>query len=382
MASQTPLPTVGDIQSALDAGGTVTVPAGVYELREPLRLTQPGTSLVGAGQEKTRFVARRTDSLPAVEVAEGCWGFRLEGFTVENPHGITDRSYGAPGYHPLTDFHPEYADGNRIEAIKEGRTIGVGLGVRKLDGTRGSGTVCGNGVCRQVAVSGFHTGWKVGDDDNATCASEVHWEHCGAHYARDGFLFTGGGNALNFRLTNLFLTRCWNGVRVRSGGQIQIVGGASAFVGCYKGFWESGAVFSIGWAGTFSIQDFRAETCPRLVYCPVAEAVVNLSVLRCEVSGDSPFVTPKDEQAAIWCQGNVNLIADGNRCDRTGLIWYYARSEPQTQYGEISARGNTIGGFGPLRVVGDGVLDPVLYGNQKVTPQGTAAGRWPQSVKR
>lgn len=381
LAAPAPQPSAGDIQAALDQGGTVTVPAGVYELSEPLRLTLPGTTLIGAGQGQTRFLSLREDGLPAVEVAEGCWGFRLEGFSVERPGGITDRNYAAPGYDPKAEF-PEYADAGRLDRIEKGETVGVGFGVRKLSGEKGSGTVCGNGVCRSIGVSGFHYGWKVGDDTNATCGSEIHWEHCGAYYARDGFHFCGGGNALNFRITNLNVFRCWNGVRVRSGGQVQVVGGASAFVGYYLSQWESGAVFRPEWAGSFSIQDFRAETSARLVYCPVAESVVNLSVLRCETTGGIPFLVPKDEQAAVWVQGNCNLIADGNRCDQTGLVMFFARNEPGMTHGQVSARNNAVGGFGPLRAWGPGEVRRIVELNQRLTPVGTTAGRWPQSVKR
>lgn len=77
------------IQSALDGGGVVTLPAGVHYIGTGLRITISGTQLIGTGgQSNCVLKVKGASGINAITISNGVTNFILKGFSINGQKSI------------------------------------------------------------------------------------------------------------------------------------------------------------------------------------------------------------------------------------------------------------------------------------------------------
>jgi hypothetical protein len=291
------------LRKRIAQGGVAPLKAGVTEITQTLVLDRPGCGLIGASlgaESELRYVGDPSQS--AIRATAGCHRFTLDRFVLKGPR---PGEYQVPG-------KPDGKGGFVSDTPEKDYGVGIELGVHPTE-HEGQGGIASGLLARNVTVSGFATGVKIGDKQRGQSCDTTQWFNLLVTDCRVGVV-TWGGNSIGHRFWQLGLRSLYTGVQANSP-NVFIDGGHSVFVGGDDGGkWTKGSVFEVAWDGHFEIARWWLEHSPSGLLVNNLVKVGHTRLVVAECVGQMthlPLPTPPNERALVYAAGDCCLTARG-----------------------------------------------------------------------
>lgn len=217
------------LRGKVESGKSVELPAGTFTLTQPVKVSNRGVTIAGAGAINTTILC--TSTTGAFRFWDGSEYSSLRDLYLVGPGRSASGSYG----------------------------IGWGN-----DPTRpGAGAVTRGLLMEGVIAENFDDVMRLGTEEGC-CVDGSLINRCNLSNGNRLAYLTGGGNTLNITFRNCYFYSANNGLFVKSASNIWIEGGGATAVGHRTGTdpTQWGATLRSEWGGMYGIKAFRHEDSP------------------------------------------------------------------------------------------------------------------------